>query len=61
LDGGPAGIRQPSHEFILLPLAGLAQTPEDKAKYEKLLTSAQDHIKQFIEASVKEVKELEVD
>jgi hypothetical protein len=39
-----------------------AQTPEDKAKYEKLLSSAQEHIKVFIEAGVKEVKELkEVD
>lgn len=39
-----------------------AQTPEDKAKYEKLLSSAQEHIKQFLEAGVKEVKELkEVD
>jgi hypothetical protein len=35
-----------------------AQTPEDKAKYENLLSSAQEHIKQFIEAGVKEVKEL---
>lgn len=35
-----------------------AQTPEDKAKYEKLLSSAQEHIKVFIEAGVKEVKEL---
>jgi len=39
-----------------------AQTPEEKAKYENLLTSAQEHIKQFIEAGVKEFKELkEVD
>jgi IS30 family transposase len=39
-----------------------AQTPEDKAKYENLLGSAQEHIKQFIEACVKEVKEIkEVD
>ncbi|MGD6809856.1 MAG: hypothetical protein ACQCN3_09180 [Candidatus Bathyarchaeia archaeon] len=39
-----------------------AQTPEDKAKYENLLSSAQEHIKQFLEAGVKEVKELkEVD
>jgi hypothetical protein len=39
-----------------------AQTPEEKAKYEKLLSSAQEHIKQFKEAGVKEVKELkEVD
>jgi hypothetical protein len=39
-----------------------AQTPEEKAKYENLLSSAQEHIKQFIEAGVKEVKELkEVD
>ena len=39
-----------------------AQTPEEKAKYEKLLSSAQEHIKVFIEAGVKEVKELkEVD
>ena len=35
-----------------------AQTPEDKAKYEKLLRNAQEHIKQFIEACVKEVKEI---
>lgn len=35
-----------------------AQTPEDKAKYAKLLGSAQEHIKVFIEAGVKEVKEL---
>jgi len=39
-----------------------AQTPEDKAKYEKLLSSAHEHIKLFLEAGVKEVKELkEVD
>ncbi len=38
-----------------------AQTPEEKAKYENLL-NAQEYIKQFIEAGVKEVKELkEVD
>jgi hypothetical protein len=35
-----------------------AQTPEDKAKYEKLLRNTQEHIKQFIEAGVKEVKEI---
>jgi hypothetical protein len=34
-----------------------AKTPEDKAKYENLLSSAQEHIKEFIEAGVKEVKE----
>jgi hypothetical protein len=33
-----------------------AQTPQDKGKYEKLLSSAQDHIKQFIEAGVKKLK-----
>jgi hypothetical protein len=39
-----------------------AQTPEEKSKYEKLLSSAQEHIKQFVEAGVKEVKEIkEVD
>jgi hypothetical protein len=39
-----------------------AQTPEDKAKYEKLLSSAQEHIKLFVVAGVKEIKELkEVD
>jgi hypothetical protein len=29
-----------------------------QTKYEKLLNSAQEHIKQFIEAGVKEVKEI---
>ena len=39
-----------------------AQTPEDKAKYEELLSNSQEHIKQLIEAGVKEVKEIkEVD
>ena len=33
-----------------------AQTPEEKAKYEKLFSSAQEHIKVFIETGVKEVK-----
>jgi hypothetical protein len=33
-----------------------------KPKHEKLLSSAQEHIKQFLEAGVKEVKEIkEVD
>jgi hypothetical protein len=34
-----------------------AKTPQDKAKYEDLLSSAQEHIKEFIEIGVKEVKE----
>jgi len=33
-----------------------AQTPEDQAKYEELLSNAQEHIKQLIDAGVKEVK-----
>ena len=39
-----------------------AQIPEDKVKCENLLNSAQEHLKQFIETGVKDVKELkEVD
>jgi hypothetical protein len=34
-----------------------AQTPAEKAKYENLVRSAQEHIKHFVEAGVKEVKE----
>jgi len=33
-----------------------AQTPENQAKYEELLSNAQEHIKQLIDAGVKEVK-----
>jgi hypothetical protein len=40
-----------------------AQTPEDRAKYQQSLSSAQEHIiNLFLEVGVKEVKELkEVD
>ena len=33
-----------------------AQTPEEKAKYEKLLSSAQEYIKQYIEAVLKRIQ-----